>query len=166
MKIVVSLTMFAAVALSALALWNTQTIKQRSADEVAGLVDQIRELDEQIQAIGSFQGLVGELVKTNPDKKSAESDKYSKVSVLEDRLKVQTTANDRQRQDVDFLKSQRLHHKQLIDQINTDLVKIKRENRETSQELQQLNKSPGSNVDIINIKRRVDDLYRRLDRGR
>ena len=72
----------------------------------------------------------------------------------ETEIKDQSLINDKQWQDIDYLKKQRQYHKQLIDNLNQDVISLKRKDR---------NVKPSG---IEALKRRVDELYRLIDRGR
>lgn len=147
------------------AFWNARVVQQSSQDELATLTLQVETLNQQLAAATEFQGLMGDISSINKETRfnaADTKDNRNKNGVLDDRLRNQGRANDNQWQDIDYLNKQRQFHKQLIDQINTDLVKIKRENRETSATLQGFGKSTGSVTagDFAVLKRKVDELYR------
>lgn len=72
----------------------------------------------------------------------------------ETKIKDQSVINDKQWQEIDYLKKQRQYHKQLIDNLNQDVISLKRKDR---------NVKPSG---IEELKRRVDELSRLIDRGR
>ena len=170
MKTTLLLTALGAIAIAIFAIWNTNAIKKQADSEIARLSDRVRQQDDQIQAIGEFQELFAEIVNVDnrsPNKQdSSQNDNKQQTVEIDNRLKNQGKANDNQWQDIDFLKSQRIFHKQLIDQINSDLVRIKRDLRETNKSLKLRNDTNTvSSSDFVAVQRRVDELYRRISRG-
>ena len=170
MKLACLITAIASMGIAGTAFWNARAVQQSSQDELATLTLRVETLNQQLAATAEFQGLMRDIGSINQETKSNNvdtKDNRNRNVVLDDRLRNQGRANDNQWQDIDYLKKQRQFHKQLIDQINTDLVKIKRENRKTSATLQEFGKGSGSVTmsDFAVLKHKVDELYRIINSG-
>ena len=128
--------------------------------------DRLDKMNQRLDARMAFDGLLEDVGsgtrRPATTDQSSNGQQKARESKLNDRIRNQGRANDVQSQDIDYLKKQRLYHKQLIDQINADLVKLKRENRENAQTLRDFGRGAGAAgavtmTEFSVVKRRVDE---------
>ena len=144
----------AAVGIALAALWICYTGRTQAAENIDSLTSL---LDAQNLALmeAQFQLQTLQVAVTDVnDRSEIPRGKLKNNAKNETEIKDQSLINDKQWQDIDYLKKQRQYHKQLIDNLNQDVISLKRKDR---------NVKPSG---IEALKRRVDELYRLIDRGR
>ena len=144
----------AAAGIALAALWISYLGRTQATANIDSLTSQ---LDAQNLALleAQFQLQTLQVVMTDVNDRSETPKSNLKNNAKnETKLKDQSVINDKQWQEIDYLKKQRQYHKQLIDNLNQDVISLKRKDR---------NVKPSG---IEELKRRVDELSRLIDRGR
>ena len=144
----------AAVGIALAALWISYLGKTQATENIDSLTSQ---LDAQNLALREaqfeLQTLQVAMTDVN-DRSEIPKSNLKNNAKNETKIKDQSVINDKQWQEIDYLKKQRQYHKQLIDNLNQDVISLKRKDR---------NVKPSG---IEELKRRVDELSRLIDRGR
>ncbi len=144
----------AAVGIALAALWISYSGRTHVAENIDSLTSQ---LDAQNLALREaqfeLQTLQFAMTDVN-DRSEIPKSNLKNNAKNETKIKDQSLINNKHWQDIDYLKKQRQYHKQLIDNLNQDVISLKRKDR---------NVKPSG---IEELKRRVDELYRLIDRGR
>ncbi len=144
----------AAAGIALAALWISYLGRTQATANIDSLTSQ---LDAQNLALleAQFQLQTLQVVMTDVnDRSEIPKSNLKNNAKNETKIKDQSVINDKQWQEIDYLKKQRQYHKQLIDNLNQDVISLKRKDR---------NVKP---TGIEELKRRVDELSRLIDRGR
>ena len=143
----------AAVGIALAALWISYLGRTQATKNIESLSSQLGAQNlALLEARFQLQTLQVTLTDVN-DRSEIRRSNLENNAPNETERKGQSVINDKQWQDIDYLKKQRLYHKQLIDNLHQDIISRKRKDR---------NVKPSG---IEELKRRVDELYRLLDRG-
>ena len=165
MKTILWIITLGSLFLAGWAIWFSQSSHQQTADQLLELRVQVAHLQQQLESVSEFQGLMGGL-DVNAALPANEQQEPTKDPVantnLGKRVKDQRRANDKQWQEIDYLKGQRIFHKQLIDQLTNDFTKLKRDFRDNEARVQ----DEIQRDEFTELSTKVNELYRRVFQGR
>jgi hypothetical protein len=167
MKVWLATTLATSLVLAGVAVWQSRSTSHAVQQQATQQSAQIDALQRQLEAMANVKSLLNaanESFARPQDVKTQRTNASQDSAVRDDRLQMQRRANDNQWQEIDYLKSQRLLHKRLIDQINTEIVRLNRESREAGQKIRQLERgNPATDEsDYAQLKQRVEIIYDRV----
>ena len=175
MKATPILIAFLAIAVASISLLKTQSMQaefnEQQSRDAELLSDRIEELDGRLRTVAGFQAFMGEVTSERPATESSVTPistdrKDRKSTAMNNRIKNQGRANDNQWREIDKLKTERLKQGRQINQLTNDLARVTRDLRNTEQQLVLLKRKSTtySGADLTDVKRRVDELYRMVNR--
>ncbi|MDG2013675.1 MAG: hypothetical protein P8J33_09225 [Pirellulaceae bacterium] len=153
MKLTSTILAITALGIALVAVWHSYSGKTQWAEEFELLAMQVEEQNRVLVTTQfKLQELQVSLMAWN-DRIERSDRELSNNSQNETKIKDHGVTNDKQWQDIDYLKKQRQYHKQLLDNLNQEVISLKRQDRTVKPE------------DIAELRRRIDELSRLLNRG-
>ncbi len=139
MKLTVFIAGCIATVLAVALFWLLIANDNQTRQELATVIVRLDEMERQLDEVSRFQMLLQQYSNTDNEASGSGAAKPTRQTddQVNERVQNQSRANDNQWQQIDFLKSQQVFHRRLIDQLNFDLDKMNRDHRQLERQMRQ-----------------------------